>query len=123
MFAVDSIPAIIAITRDPFIVYTSNIFAILGLRALYFAIAGFVTMFRFFKYGLSVILVFVGIKMLISDIYKIPTLIALIVVFSIITISILASVLIPESKPAVAANPGVEENLNEEEKSKTNSGG
>lgn len=118
MFAIDSIPAIIAITRDPFIVYTSNIFAILGLRALYFAIAGFVSLFRFFKYGLSVILVFIGIKMLISDIYKIPTLVALIVVFSIITISILASVLIPESKPAVVDNPGLRESLNEEEKSK-----
>ncbi|MFN3135026.1 MAG: TerC/Alx family metal homeostasis membrane protein, partial [Candidatus Kryptonium sp.] len=121
MFAIDSIPAIIAITRDPFIVYTSNIFAILGLRALYFAIAGFVTMFRFFKYGLSVILVFVGIKMLISDVYKIPTLIALIVVFSIITISILASILIPEPKPEVISNPGVNENSNNEEKSKTKS--
>ncbi len=122
MFAIDSIPAIIAITRDPFIVYTSNIFAILGLRALYFAIAGFVSLFRFFKYGLSVILVFIGIKMLISDIYKIPTLIALIVVFSIIAISILASVLIPESKPVVVANPGVEGNLSSEEETKTKNG-
>lgn len=121
MFAIDSIPAIIAITHDPFIVYTSNIFAILGLRALYFAIAGFVTMFRFFKYGLSVILVFIGIKMLISDIYKIPTLITLIVVFSIITVSILASVLIPEPKPEVISNPGINENSNNEEKSKTKS--
>ena len=102
MFAVDSIPAIIAITRDPFIVYTSNIFAILGLRALYFAIAGFVTLFRYFKYGLSIVLVFIGVKMLISDFYKIPTVIALLIVFSIITISILASVLIPEPKPKVA---------------------
>ncbi len=102
MFAIDSIPAIIAITRDPFIVYTSNIFAILGLRALYFAIAGFVTLFRYFKYGLSIVLVFIGVKMLISDFYKIPTVIALLIVFSIITISILASVLIPEPKPKVA---------------------
>jgi tellurite resistance protein TerC len=112
MFAVDSIPAIIAITRDPFIVYTSNIFAILGLRALYFAIAGLVTLFRYFKYGLSIVLVFIGIKMLISDIYKIPTLIALAVVFSIITISIIASLLVPSPKLKLA-NPGHEkiENL------------
>ncbi len=102
MFAVDSVPAVIAISRDPFIIYTSNIFAILGLRALYFLIAGFVTLFRYFKYGLSVVLVFVGIKMLISDFYKIPTLISLIVVFSVIAISILASTLIPEPKPRVS---------------------
>jgi len=72
------------------------------LRALYFAIAGFVTLFRYFKYGLSIVLVFIGVKMLISDFYKIPTVIALLIVFSIITISILASVLIPEPKPKVA---------------------
>ncbi|MDW8109786.1 MAG: TerC family protein [Candidatus Kryptonium sp.] len=114
VFAVDSIPAIIAITRDPFIVYTSNIFAILGLRALYFAIAGFVKLFRYFKYGLSIVLVFIGIKMLISDFYKIPTVIALITVFSIITISILASIIIPEPRPALnpAGNPGEKEKEN-----------
>jgi len=117
VFAVDSIPAIIAITRDPFIVYTSNIFAILGLRALYFAIAGFVKLFRYFKYGLSVVLVFIGVKMLISDFYKIPTVFALIVVFSIITISILASILIPEPKLAVT-NPGTQDNSNEENEQK-----
>jgi len=109
MFAMDSIPAIIAITRDPFIVYTSNIFAILGLRALYFAIAGFVKLFRYFRYGLSIVLVFIGIKMLISDIYKIPTLVSLIVVFSIITVSILASVLIPEPAVSNPDNPGKED--------------
>jgi len=117
VFAVDSIPAIIAITRDPFIVYTSNIFAILGLRALYFAIAGFVKLFRYFKYGLSVVLVFIGVKMLISDFYKIPTVFALIVVFSIIMISILASILIPEPKLAVT-NPGTQDNSNEENEQK-----
>ncbi|CUT03468.1 TerC family protein [Candidatus Kryptobacter tengchongensis] len=117
VFAVDSIPAIIAITRDPFIVYTSNIFAILGLRALYFAIAGFAKLFRYFKYGLSVVLVFIGVKMLISDFYKIPTVFALIVVFSIIMISILASILIPEPKLAVA-NPGTQDNSNEENEQK-----
>ncbi len=95
MFAVDSVPAVLAISQDPFIVYTSNIFAILGLRSLYFLIAGVISLFRYFKYGLAIILIFVGIKMMISDIYKIPTLISLTIVFSIITISILASVIIP----------------------------
>ncbi len=102
MFAIDSVPAVIAISRDPFIVYTSNIFAILGLRALYFLIAGFVTLFRYFKYGLSVVLVFIGVKMMISDFYKIPTVIALMIVFAIITISILASIFVPEPKPKVS---------------------
>jgi tellurite resistance protein TerC len=104
VFAFDSIPAILAITHDPFIVYTSNIFAILGLRALYFAIAGFMTLFYYFKYGLSFILIFVGIKMIISDFYKIPIEIALGVVFGILLISIVASLLrsVERSKPAVA---------------------
>lgn len=92
IFAVDSIPAIIAITSDPFIVYTSNIFAILGLRALYFAVAGIMQMFYYLHYGLSAILVFVGIKMLISDIYKIPIGIALGVIVSILFVSVFASV-------------------------------
>ena len=72
IFAVDSIPAILAITLDPFIVYTSNVFAIMGLRALYFALAGIMQLFHYLPYGLSFILVFVGIKMLLVDIYKIP---------------------------------------------------
>ncbi len=73
IFAVDSIPAVLAITQDPFIVITSNIFAILGLRALYFALEGVVNMFKYLKYGVAVILFFVGIKMMISEFYKIPT--------------------------------------------------
>lgn len=77
IFAVDSIPAILAITTDTFIVYTSNIFAILGLRALYFALAGLMGMFRYLHYGLGAILAFVGVKMLIADFYKIPIGIAL----------------------------------------------
>jgi tellurite resistance protein TerC len=77
IFAVDSIPAILAITTDTFIVYTSNIFAILGLRALYFALAGLMGMFRYLHYGLGAILAFVGVKMLIVDFYKIPIGIAL----------------------------------------------
>ena len=72
IFAVDSIPAVLAITHDPFIVITSNIFAILGLRALYFALEGVVNMFQYLKFGVAVILFFVGIKMLVSEFYKIP---------------------------------------------------
>ncbi|MGB6836754.1 MAG: TerC family protein, partial [Dehalococcoidia bacterium] len=73
VFAVDSIPAVIAITRDPFIVYTSNVFAILGLRALYFLLAGVMRHFRYLKVGLSMVLCFVGVKMMLADIYKLPT--------------------------------------------------
>jgi len=92
VFAVDSIPAILAITTDPFIVYTSNVFAILGLRALYFALAGITRMFEYLHYGLSLILAFVGIKMLLTDFYKIPVSYALTVVAGILLISIIASV-------------------------------
>ncbi|HQT90500.1 MAG TPA: TerC family protein [Candidatus Kryptobacter bacterium] len=95
VFAVDSIPAIIAITRDPFIVYTSNVFAILGLRALYFALAGTIKIFRFLNYGLSAILTFIGGKMLIADIYDIPVLISLAVVAGILALSVVASVMKP----------------------------
>jgi TerC family integral membrane protein len=95
IFAVDSIPAILAISRDPFIVYTSNVFAILGLRSLYFALAGIMQMFHFIHYGLSAILVFVGTKMLLSDIYKIPIALSLGVIALIITASIIASLLWP----------------------------
>ncbi len=77
VFALDSIPAILAITTDPFIVYSSNVFAILGLRALYFALAGVMKLFRFLNYGLAFILAFVGVKMLVQDLWKIPTGIAL----------------------------------------------
>jgi tellurite resistance protein TerC len=91
VFAVDSIPAILAITLDPFIVYTSNVFAILGLRALYFALAGMMRLFQYLHYGLSAILVFVGVKMLVASIWKIPIGIALGVVAGILLISIGAS--------------------------------
>jgi tellurite resistance protein TerC len=100
IFAVDSIPAILAITPDPFIVYSSNVFAILGLRALYFALAGLMRLFTHLHYGLSAILVFVGMKMLLTDIYKIPIGIALGVVAGILALSILASILF---KPAIEA--------------------
>jgi tellurite resistance protein TerC len=72
IFAVDSIPAIFAITEDPFIVYTSNVFAILGLRSLYFALENVISRFPYLRYGLAVILVFIGIKMMLTDVYKIP---------------------------------------------------
>jgi tellurite resistance protein TerC len=72
IFAVDSIPAIFAITSDPFIVYTSNIFAMLGLRALYFAVSGFMQMFHFLHYGFASIIIILGVKMLLSDVYKLP---------------------------------------------------
>lgn len=92
VFAVDSIPAILAITTDPFIVYTSNVFAILGLRALYFALAGVTRMFEYLHYGLSLILAFVGAKMLLADFYKIPVSYALTVVAVILVFSIIASI-------------------------------
>jgi len=93
IFAIDSIPAILAITLDPFIVYTSNVFAILGLRALYFALAGIMELFHHLHYGLSAVLVFVGMKMLLADIYKIPIAIALTMVAGILLISVVASIL------------------------------
>jgi tellurite resistance protein TerC len=96
VFAFDSIPAIFAITRDPFIVYTSNVFAILGLRALFFALAGLLNLFHYLKFGLSVILAFIGVKMLIEEIYDMPIGIALGVVGGVLLISILASVLHPK---------------------------
>lgn len=94
IFAVDSIPAIIAITDDPFIVFTSNVFAILGLRALYFALAGFMKMFRYLSLGLAVLLVFIGGKMLAHGIfgYSLPTPISLGVIAIILTVAVLASI-------------------------------
>ena len=99
VFNVDSIPAVIAITTDPFIVITSNIFAILGLRALYFALAGMVDLFGYLKYGVAVILTYIGIKMLITDYYEIPTLISLIVIIFCLSFSIILSLM---RKPQVS---------------------
>lgn len=98
IFAADSIPAILAITTDRFIVYTSNVFAIMGLRSLYFAIAGLIQIFRYLHYGLAGILIFVGTKMLAADIFKIPTGIALLVVIAILIISIISSLMIKVDK-------------------------
>jgi tellurite resistance protein TerC len=97
IFAVDSIPAIIAISDDTFIVYTSNVFAILGLRSLYFALSGIEKYFIYLKYGLATILVFVGIKMCIVDLYKIPVEISLILISFLLAISMIASVLVKKS--------------------------
>ncbi|MBK7131584.1 MAG: TerC family protein [Bacteroidales bacterium] len=98
IFAVDSIPAILAITQDQFIVYTSNVFAILGLRSLYFALAGVVHRFWLLSYGLAVVLVFVGIKMLLIDVYKIPIEWSLIFIAAIITGSIVLSLKIERNR-------------------------
>lgn len=95
IFAVDSIPAIFAITRDPFIVYTSNIFAILGLRALYFLLAGVIHKFHYLKLGLSVVLVFVGVKMLISGAYKVPVGLSLGLIALVLGSSVAASLIWP----------------------------
>jgi tellurite resistance protein TerC len=101
IFAVDSIPAILAITQDAFIIYTSNVFAILGLRSLYFALAGIMRLFHYLNYGLAAILVFVGIKMGLVDIYKIPVALSLCVVAGILLLSVVASLLCPrpQTKP------------------------
>jgi tellurite resistance protein TerC len=94
IFAVDSIPAIFAVTQDPFIVFTSNVFAILGLRSLYFVLAGAIDYFRFLKVGLSIVLVFIGAKMLIGHWFHIPTTLSLMIVVGIIAASIVISMLV-----------------------------
>ena len=98
MFAIDSIPAILAITRDMFIVYTSNVFAILGLRSMYFAIRGGLSSLVYLKYGLGAILVFVGTKMLISQYYHLPVIISLTVILMILTVTAVLSVIMTKSK-------------------------
>jgi tellurite resistance protein TerC len=99
-FAVDSIPAILAITLNAFIVYTSNVFAIMGLRSMYFALAGLMEMFRYLHYGLSLVLSFIGVKMLIHHYYNIPTHWALATVAGILLISVLASLVHPAKQTA-----------------------
>ena len=107
IFAVDSIPAIFAVTTDPFIVFTSNIFAILGLRSLYFLLAGVITRFVYLKVGLAFVLIFVGVKMLILDLYKVPILASLGIICGILTLSILISLLKPAvAKPRTAESGG-----------------
>jgi tellurite resistance protein TerC len=112
IFAVDSIPAIFAVTTDPFIVYTSNVFAILGLRSLYFALAGVIDKFRYLKIGLGVVLVFVGVKMLLAHSpYKLDTLVSLGVIVTVLTVSVVASWLRPR-KSGAAASPAAKSLIN-----------
>jgi tellurite resistance protein TerC len=108
VFAVDSVPAVLGITLDRFIAYSSNVCAILGLRALYFALAGVMGMFRYLTYGLATVLFFIGVKMLIVDVYEMPVGIALGVVGAVLLISIVSSLLIPceeESEEAACRLP------------------
>ena len=100
LFAVDSIPAIFAISNDPFILYTSNIFAILGLRALFFLLDNFIHLFSKLQYGLALILSFIGIKMIISPFYHIESVYSLLVIGSVLLISVLASIIFPEPAEA-----------------------
>lgn len=112
VFAFDSIPAIFAITLDPFIVYTSNVFAILGLRALYFAIAGLMDMFHYLKYGLSAILSFVGVKMLVADLYKIPDLLSLAIIALLLAASIIASIIFKDkAKTGKKSEPTIDKSV------------
>ena len=96
IFALDSIPAVFAVTRDPFLVYTSNVFAILGLRALYFLLAGVIHRFHLLKLGIAVVLAFVGTKMLVSDLVEIPTVASLLVIGGVLGISVAGSLLFPK---------------------------
>jgi tellurite resistance protein TerC len=100
LFATDSIPAILAITRDSFIVYASNVFAILGLRSLYFALSGLMKLFGYLNYGLAVVLMFIGAKMLVSFRYNVPTWITLVVIAGVLAISVIASVLAAKKSSA-----------------------
>jgi tellurite resistance protein TerC len=106
-FAADSIPAILAITRDPLIVYTSNVFAILGLRSLYFALAGLMDAFHYLHYGLAVILTFIGVKMLLSTFFHLPTAVALGVVAGVLGLSVAASLIWPkkQTKQTIESRP------------------
>jgi tellurite resistance protein TerC len=105
VFAVDSIPAIYAVTDDPFIVFTSNIFAILGLRALYFVLGGYLSGLRYLKPALAAVLVFVGAKMVLIDVYKIPSLASLAVILTILTVAFGASFLARRQEPSATTSP------------------
>jgi tellurite resistance protein TerC len=98
LFATDSIPAVLAITLNPFIVYTSNVFAILGLRSMYFMLAGLMDLFHYLHYGLALVLIFIGVKMVGSNYYQIPTAVALGVVAGVLLVSVLASLIHPRSQ-------------------------
>jgi tellurite resistance protein TerC len=98
LFATDSIPAVLAITLKPFIVYTSNVFAVLGLRSMYFVLAGMMEVFHYLHYGLAVVLIFIGAKMIGSDYFQIPTGVALGVVAGVLLVSVLASLIHPRNQ-------------------------
>jgi tellurite resistance protein TerC len=100
LFAVDSIPAVLAITLNAFIVYTANVFAILGLRSMYFALAGMIDVLHYLHYGLSAVLIFIGLKMVASHYVDLPTEWTLAIVLSILAVSIVASLLKPQKKPS-----------------------
>jgi tellurite resistance protein TerC len=106
VFAVDSIPAIFAVTSDPFIVFTSNIFAILGLRSLYFLLAGIITKFAYLKVGFSFVLLFVGFKMLVMDFYKVPIAASLAIIAGILGLSVVASLVWPPKPEKVEGGEG-----------------
>jgi len=115
IFAVDSIPAVLAVTQDPFIVYTSNVFAVMGLRSLYFALAGMMRLFHYLHYGLALILVLVGVKMLVSDIYDVPREWTLIAIAGILGASVIASLLFPQpEQPVSSAEPQQAEPIQQE---------
>jgi tellurite resistance protein TerC len=97
LFAADSIPAVLAISRDAFIVYTSNVFAILGLRSMYFVLSGLMEIFHYLHYGLSAVLIFIGVKMLMADYHPFPTELTLAVVAAVLLLSILASLMNPKT--------------------------
>ena len=96
LFAVDSIPAVLAVTLNAFIVYTSNVFAILGLRSMYFAVSGLMKVFRFLHYGLAMVLILVGLKMIAADYFPVPTHVTLAVVAGVLLVSIAASIALPD---------------------------
>jgi tellurite resistance protein TerC len=98
IFATDSIPAVLAITRDSFIVFTSNVFAVLGLRSLYFALSGMMRLFHYLHYGLALVLILIGGKMLASFKYQIPTWVTLVVIAVVLAVSVLASVMFPKAE-------------------------
>jgi tellurite resistance protein TerC len=106
VFAVDSVPAVLSITPDPFIVFTSNMFAILGLRSMYFALAGVMELFHYIRYGLAGILAFVGAKMLLARYREIPPVLTLGVIGAVLAIAVIASLLWPPKSKAHAPNAG-----------------
>jgi tellurite resistance protein TerC len=106
MFAFDSVPAVLSITQDPLIVYSSNIFAILGLRSVYFVLRGAISSLAYLKYGLGVILAFVGVKMLLSEHYHVPVVVSLAVILTVLTVTVMLSVMLTKKKAADKGREG-----------------